>query len=51
MSIEGQGHFLTVAQGHVHIKFKLDFLRNYRADLNQTLYESFEVQGNENLMT
>ena len=32
-------------------KFKPDFLRNYFADLNQILYESFEVQGNENLMT
>ena len=29
----------------------LDFLRNYCVDLNQTLYESFQVQGNENLMT
>ena len=32
-------------------KFKLDFLRNYSVDLNQILYESFQVQGNENLMT
>ena len=32
-------------------KFKPDFLRNYFADLNQTLFESFQVQGNENLMT
>ena len=32
-------------------KFKLDFLRNYCAVLNQILYESFQVQGNENLMT
>ena len=32
-------------------KFKLNFLRNYCADLNQTLYESFQVQGNENLLT
>ena len=24
---------------------QLDFLRNYCADLNQTLYESFQVQG------
>ena len=30
--------------------FKLDFLRNYCTDLNQILYESFQVQGNENLM-
>ena len=32
-------------------KFKPDFLRNYCVDLNQTLYESFQEQGNENLMT
>ena len=31
-------------------KFKLDFLWNYCADLNQILYESFQVQGNENLI-
>ena len=47
MGIQGQGHFLTLAQGRVHTKFKLDFLRNYCADLNQILYESFQVQGNE----
>ena len=28
-------------------KFKPDFLRNYYVDLNQTLYESSQVQGNE----
>ena len=32
-------------------KFKMDFLRNYCAYLNQIFYESFQVQGNENLMT
>ena len=31
-------------------KFKPDFLRNYCAVLNQILYESFHVQGNENLL-
>ena len=51
MSIEGQGHILTLAKGCVHTKFKLDFLRNNCADLNQTLHESCQVQGNENLMT
>ena len=51
MSIEGQGHFLTLAQGGYIQKFKLDFLRNYCADLKQIFYESFQVQGNENLMT
>ena len=30
---------------------ELDFLRNYCANLNQTLYESFQVEGNENLIT
>ena len=25
MSIQGQGHFLTLAQGHSHIKIKLVF--------------------------
>ena len=25
-------------------KFKLDFLRNYCADLNQILYESFQIR-------
>ena len=30
-------------------KFKLDFLRNYCAELNQILYESFRVQENEDL--
>ena len=26
--VEGQGYFLTLAQGRVHIKIELDFLRN-----------------------
>ena len=25
MSIEGQGHFLTLAQGHLHMKIKNSF--------------------------
>ena len=32
-------------------KFKLVFLRNYCAVLNQFFYESFQVQGIENLRT
>ena len=32
-------------------KFKQDFLRSYCANLTQFFYESFQVQGNENLMT
>ena len=51
VSIEGQGNFLTLAQGRIHTKIILDFLRNYCTNLNQSLYESFQVQGNENLMT
>ena len=52
VSIEGQGHYLTLAHKVVNIqKFKMDFLRNCCADLNHVLYESFQVQGNENLMT
>ena len=51
MSIKGQGHFLTLARGRVHTKFKPDFLRNFFADLNKIFYESFQVQGNKNLMT
>ena len=31
-------------------KLKLDFLKNYCVILNQILYESFQVQWNENLM-
>ena len=42
--------FLTLAKGRVQ-KFKPDFLRKYCADLNQIFYESFQVRGNENLMT
>ena len=45
MSIEGQGHFLTLAQGRVHTKIKPNFLRNQCAILNQILFESFQVQG------
>ena len=33
----------------VHTKVKLDFLRHYCADLNQSLYESFQIHGNEKL--
>ena len=50
-SISMLRHFLTLAQGRVHTKFKPDFFRNYCVDLNQTFYECFQVQGNENLMT
>ena len=50
-SIEGQGHFLTLAQGRAHAKIKTGFSQKYCAVLNQILQESFQVQGNENLTT
>ena len=46
MSIEGQGPNAVNIQN-----FKPNFLRNNYAVLNQILYESFQVQENENLMT
>ena len=51
MSIEGQGHFLTLAQGHVHTKFQTEFFRNYCAVLNQILYESYRVHDDKMLVT
>ena len=65
MSIEGQGHFFTLYfPGFVCFvlnKAKLSGerlqehwssgFRNYCADVNKILYESFQVYGNENLMT
>ena len=50
MSIEGQGHFLTLALVRVHIKIQTGFFffQNYCAVLNQILYKSFQVQGNVN---
>ena len=44
VSIEGQGHFLTLAIGRVHKKFKPDFLRNYFADLNQICMKAFRYK-------
>ena len=51
--MEGQGHFLTLAQGRVHTKIQIGFSLEKKncADLNETLYEIFQVQGEENLMT
>ena len=46
MSIEGRGHFLTLAKGHLRIwKLKLAFLRNWWANQTQILYVSFQVQA------
>ena len=51
MSIEGQVISLPWPKVVYVQKFIQDFLRSYCADLNQIFYESFQVQGNENLMT
>ena len=49
MSIEGQCHFLTLAQGRLHMKIKA-CIRNHLVIFNQILYVSFQVHGNENLL-
>ena len=47
VSIDGQGHFLTLVQGRVHTKIQTGFSQKLlcRSEPN------FQVQGNENLMT
>ena len=45
-----QGHFLTLAQGHLHLKNKTCFSQNALDHFNQILYVSFNVHGNENLL-
>ena len=45
------GHMTKMAAMPIYGKNPSNFLRNYCVDLNQTLYESYQVQGNENLMT
>ena len=47
MSIEGQSHFLTLAQGRVHTKIQTGFSQNLLCQSEQIFYESFQVQGNE----
>ena len=46
--MEGQGNFWHWPQDIYIWKLKLVFLRNWWAILNQILYVSFQVQGNEN---
>ena len=50
VSIESQGHFLTLAQGRVHTKIQTGLSQKLLYRLNKILYESFQGQGNENLM-
>ena len=51
MSIEGQGHFFTLAQGRVHTKIQTGFSQKLLCRSEPIFYESFQVQGNKNLMT
>ena len=38
VSIEGQGQFLTLAQGHLHLKIKTGFSQKWLGHLNQILF-------------
>ena len=49
--MEGQGHFLTLAQGRVHTKIQTEFSQKLLWRYEPNFYVSFQVQGNENLMT
>ena len=49
VSIQCQGHFLTMVQVHLRIKIKTCFSQKPLDNFNQYLYLSFYVQGNENV--
>ena len=51
VSIEGQGHFLTLTQCRVHTKIQTGFSQKLLYLSEPNFYESHQVQGNENLMT
>ena len=51
VSIEGQGHYLTLAQGRILTKIQTGFSQKLLGHSELNLYESFQVQGNENLLT
>ena len=40
--LQGQCHFLTLAQGHLHIKINTFFLRNHWAIFIQIVYVIFQ---------
>ena len=44
-------HFLTLAQGRVHTKIQTRFSQKLLCQSEPNLYESFQVQSNENMMT
>ena len=52
VSIEGQGHFLTLTQGLVHLKIQTGSSQKLLCRSEPIFFnERFQVQGNENLMT
>ena len=52
VSIEGQGHFLTLAQGHLHTKLKTCFSQKPLGQSKPNFIgKPFQVKGNENLST
>ena len=42
--MEGQGHFLTLAKGHLHMKIKTCFSKQLVGYFNQILYVSFRYK-------
>ena len=44
VSIEGQGHFLTLAKGHLYMKVELAIFNNHWAIFSQILNVSLKVQ-------
>ena len=50
MGIQGQSLFMTLAQGHVHIKIKTGFSQKQLGLFNKILYVSFHVKGYEDLI-
>ena len=51
VSNEGQCHFLTFAQGHLHLKIKTGFSQIPLDHFELNLYVSCQVQGNKNMLT
>ena len=49
MSIKGQGHSLTVIEGHSDFNVKTCFLKNSLTIINQSACESLRENRNENL--
>ena len=45
--IEGQCHFLTLAQGRVHTKIQTVFSQKLPCLSEPFIYESFQLQGNK----